>query len=169
MVWIILLGVATGMRTMTPIAVLCWFMWFAALPVTQFNFWTANVFSAGIFTLLAAGEYYADTLPRTPSRKSPGPFAARLVFAALVGALVSSSFLNPLVGGILFGLVGALIGTFGGYRLRLYLAGRLNNDLPVAVCESAFALGISVLAMHQLCGEFVDQQHEALLRLLVWH
>ena len=165
MLWILLLGIATGMRTMTPITVLCWFMWFATLPVTKWNFWTANIFAVGIFTLLALGEYYVDTLPQTPSRKAPGPLVARLVFAALVGSLVSSSFMNPLAGGILLGLAGALIGAFGGYRLRMYLAGRLNNDFPVAVFESVLAVVISAWAMHQLGVEFVLQQTEAMLRL----
>ena len=166
MEWILLLGIANGMRTMTPITVLCWFMWFATLPVTRFNFWTANIYSVGIFTLLALGEYYVDTLPATPSRKSPGPLVARLVFGAFVGALVSSSFMNPLAGGILLGAIGALIGTFGGYRLRMYLAGRLKNDFPVAVGESVLAVLISAVAMYQLGGEFVAQQKEALLQLL---
>ena len=166
MVWILLLGIATGMRTFTPIAVLCWFMWFATLPVTELNFWTANAFAVGVFTLLALGEYYIDTLPRTPSRKSAGPLIARLVFGSLVGALVSSSFMNPLAGGILLGIAGVLIGTFLGYRVRMYVAGLLNNDLPVAVCESLLALGISALAVQQLGVEFVAQQHEALLRML---
>jgi len=166
MVWILLLGIATGMRTFTPIAVLCWFMWFATLPVTELNFWTANVFAVGVFTLLALGEYYIDTLPRTPSRKSAGPLIARLVFGSLVGALVSSSFMNPLAGGILLGIAGVLIGAFLGYRVRMYVAGLLNNDLPVAVCESLLALGISALAVQQLGVEFVAQQHEALLRML---
>jgi len=166
MVWILLLGIATGMRTFTPIAVLCWFMWFATLPVTELNFWTANVFAVGVFTLLALGEYYIDTLPRTPSRKSAGPLIARLVFGSLVGALVSSSFMNPLAGGILLGITGVLIGAFLGYRVRMYVAGLLNNDLPVAVCESLLALGISALAVQQLGVEFVAQQHEALLRML---
>ena len=166
MVWILLLGIATGMRTFTPIAVLCWFMWFATLPVTELNFWTANVFAVGVFTLLALGEYYIDTLPRTPSRKSAGPLIARLVFGSLVGALVSSSFMNPLAGGILLGIAGVLIGAFLGYRVRMYVAGLLNNDLPVAVCESLLALGISALAVQQLGVEFVSQQHEALLRML---
>lgn len=165
MVWILLLGIATGMRTMTPIAVLCWFMWFATLPVTGFNFWTANIFAVSVFTLLALGEYYVDTLSKTPSRKSTGPLVARLVFGALVGSLVSSSFMNPLAGGILLGAAGALIGTFGGYRVRMSLARWLNNDLPVAVCESLLAVGISAFAMQRLGAEFVLQQHEALLRL----
>ena len=165
MVWILLLGIATGMRTFTPIAVLCWFMWFATLPVTELNFWTANVFAVGVFTLLALGEYYIDTLPRTPSRKSAGPLIARLVFGSLVGALVSSSFMNPLAGGILLGITGVLIGAFLGYRVRMYVAGLLNNDLPVAVCESALALGMSVAALVRIRVDILRQAHQAVVQV----
>jgi len=163
MLWIIVLGVATGMRTFTAMAVLCWFMWLARLPVTGFNAWTASVVSVLIFTVLALGEYYGDTLPRTPSRKSPLGLLARLIFGAGVGALVASSFIEPLAGGILLGVIGALIGTYGGYSARMYLAGRVGRDFPVAVGESATAVLLSVVAMHFVCVDIVLQAHSAML------
>ena len=166
MLWIILLGVATGMRTFTAMAVLCWFMWFARLPVTGFNAWTATIVSVLIFTLLALGEYYGDTRPNTPSRKSPVGLLARLVFGSLVGALVASSFLEPLAGGVILGAIGVLIGTFGGYSARMYLAGRVGRDLPVAVGESITAVVLSVVAMHFVCLAIASQGHEAMLRIL---
>ena len=163
MLWIILLGVATGMRTFTAIAVLCWFMWFARLPVTGFNAWTATIVSVLIFTLLALGEYYGDTQPGTGSRKGPLGLSFRLIFGSLVGALVASSFLEPLAGGILLGVVGALIGTYGGYSVRMYLAGRIGRDFPVAVGESAVAALLSVFAMHRVCLAIVAQAHDVML------
>jgi len=163
--WILFLGVATGMRCMTPISVLCWFMYFAALPVTRLNFWTASVVSVLIFSVFALGEFYGDTLPKTPSRKSPGPLAARLVFGAGVGMLIVSSFGEPLAGGVLLGLIGALIGTYGGYSMRMYLAGLMGNDLPVAVLESVLAVAISVAAMHHICVDWARQPHTASILL----
>jgi len=165
MLWIIVLGVATGMRTFTAMAVLCWFMWFARLPVTGLNTWTASVVSVLIFTLLALGEYYGDTLPRTPSRKSPLGLLFRLVFGAGVGALVASSMLEPVAGGVILGAIGALIGTYGGYSARMYLAGRVGRDFPVAVSESALAVVLSVVAMHFVCIDIAMLGHEALLRI----
>lgn len=163
--WVLFLGVATGMRCMTPMAVLCWFMYFAALPVSRLNFWTASVVSVLIFTVLALGEFYGDTLPKTPSRKSPGPLVARLVFGAGIGMLVVSSFGKPLAGGFLLGVAGALIGTYGGYWARMRFAGLMGNDLPVAVFESVLAVAISVAAMHHICADWVRQQHEASILL----
>lgn len=163
MLWIIVLGMATGMRTFTAMAVLCWFTWLARLPVTGLNAWTASVISVLIFTLLALAEYYGDTLPRTGSRKGPLGLSFRLVFGSLVGALAASSMLEPPAGGVLFGIIGALIGTYGGYSARMYLAGRVGRDFPVAVGESALAVVLSVMAMHFVCVDISMLGHEALL------
>jgi len=163
MFWIMVLGIATGMRCMTPMAVLCWFMWFAAMPVTRLNFWTANFVAVLVFTVFAFGEYYGDTLAGTPSRKSFLPLTARLVFGVLAGVLLDSSWMEPLAGGVILGVVGVLIGTFGGYRLRMYFAGRVGRDFPVAVSESALALALSGVAMWRISADMA-MQNESLVR-----
>jgi uncharacterized membrane protein len=163
MYWTLVLGVATGMRTFTPMSVFCWFMYFAVLPVSRLNFWTAYIAAPIVFSVLALGEYYGDTLASTPSRKSLGPLLARLVMGAGVGLLVFSSFGEPLVGGAIFGGVGALIGTYGGYALRMSVAKKVGKDLPVALSESALALVLSVVAMVQIHGDWVSRQTNAAL------
>jgi uncharacterized membrane protein len=150
MFWIIILGIATGMRTMTPLAVLCWFMALALLPVDNWTFWAAKIVSVIIFTLCALSEYYIDTLPQTSSRTRILGVSARLIAAALAGAMVAASFQEPLAGGILFCCIGALIGTYGGYHLRMYLARRVGRDLPVALGESALALIFAIVAAHRI-------------------
>ena len=159
-VWMLVLGIATGMRTMTPMAVLCWFMWLGLVPMAagaHWIFWTANIISAIVFTVFALGEYFGDTLARTPDRRSLGPLLARVVFAALVCAILAAANLEPVAGGVLFGAIGALIGTFGGYALRKSFATRVGNDLPVALGESLFALVISVGAMHMIAADMARQ------------
>lgn len=148
--WVLLLGVVTGMRTMTGIAVVCWAAWIAWLPERGWAVWTTYLVSALIFTGFAIGEYIGDTLPKTPSRKAPGPAAARLVFGALVGALAAAAIQQPVAGGLLAGVIGAAIGTWGGYALRMWGARRVGRDLPVALTESALALGMAVLAVWEL-------------------
>ena len=147
MFWIIVLGIATGMRTMTPITVLCWFMTLALLPVGGWTFWAAKIFTVIVFTLGALSEYYIDTLPQTPSRTRFIGVSARLVSAALTGAMVAAVFQEPLAGGIVFGCIGAIIGTYGGHSLRAYFGHRVGRDFPVAVSESVLALGLAVLAL----------------------
>jgi len=103
-----------------------------------------------VFTLCAVGEYVVDTLPSTPYRTSPGPLIARIVFGGLVGALAAHAVIEPAAGGAIFGVIGALIGAFGGVRVRMYWAKALGRDLPVALLESAIALGLAVGACWQL-------------------
>ena len=77
MSWILaipLLGIATGMRSMTPMAVLCWFAYLKYLPVQgTWASWTGHLVTVIIFTLCALGEFVGDKLPGTPSRTAPGP------------------------------------------------------------------------------------------------
>jgi uncharacterized membrane protein len=150
---------------MTPIAVVCWFMWEAVFPVTGWTAWTANGISVGVFTLFALGEYYGDTLPQTPNRTSVFPLIARIGFGALVGALSAAAMEEPAAGGVILGVIGALIGAYGGMWLRLRLAKMMGRDLPVAVLESALALGLAVLAMHELRVMLTRQEHEAWMLL----
>ncbi len=148
--WVVLLGIVTGMRTMTGMAVVCWAAWLAWLPERGWAVWSTYLVSAVSFSVLAAGEYIGDTLPRTPSRKALGPAAARLLFGGLVGALGATSILQPLAGGILAGVAGAAIGTWGGYAVRSWGARRVGRDWPVAVLESAVALALAVTAVSRM-------------------
>lgn len=150
MEWIFLLGVVTGCRTMTAIAVVCWAAWLGALPEHGWAIWITYLVSALIFTGFAVGEYIGDTLPTTPSRKAPGPVAARLVFGALVGALAATAIYQPVAGGVLTGVVGAAVGTWGGYALRMGSARRLGRDLPVALTESLVVLLLAIAAVWEL-------------------
>jgi len=155
---LLLLGVANGMRTMTPMAVLCWFAYFGLLPQTGWSFWTAKLVTAIVFTVLAAGEYIGDTLPQTPNRTAPGPLAARIAFGALTGALAAHACIPPLAGGVVFGVIGALVGAFGGIRLRGWAARRVGRDLPVALSESALALAFAGWAVWNFHGYWVVEQ-----------
>jgi len=157
MVWYVLLGISTGMRTMTATAVLCWFAWLRLLPQDGWAFWAANLVSVIVFTLLALGEYVGDTLPFTPSRTQAPLLLARLAFASLAGALAAHAIAEPLAGGIVFGAVGALIGAYGGYHLRMFGARLVGRDLPVALSESALALGLALQAAAKLHQDLVSQ------------
>jgi uncharacterized membrane protein len=150
MIWMVVLGISTGMRTLTATAVLCWFAWLGLLPQHGWTFWVGNLISVIVFTLMALGEYVGDTRPSTPSRTTLPLVAARLFFGALAGTLSARAIQEPVAGGVLFGVVGALIGTYGGHRLRMAGARWLGRDLPVALSESALALVLAVLAAYRL-------------------
>lgn len=161
MSWVLaipLLGMMTGLRTMTPMAVLCWFAYFGSdgghLPLGgTWAFWAGKLVTAIVFTVLALGEYVGDKLPQTPSRTAPGPLIARLVFGGLVGAIAAAGAQGPTLEGILLGVAGALAGSFLGYQVRKHLvqwSGR--PDWNIAVLEDATALLISIYAMGIVTG-----------------
>lgn len=155
MQWIFLLGVATGSRTLTAVAVLCWAAWLGVIPEHGWAIWITYLVSALIFTGMALGEYYGDTLPTTPSRKDTFPALARLTFGALAGALAATAIYQPLAGGILDGALGALVGTWAGYALRMAGARKLKRDLPVALTESGLALALAIFAVFKLHQEIL--------------
>jgi uncharacterized membrane protein len=162
MYWLVAFGMANGMRTMTPIAVLCWFAYLGLLPQTGWSFWAGNLITVIVFTVLALGEYVGDTLPMTPNRTAPGPLVARIVFGGLTGAMVAHATMPPVAGGVVFGIAGALIGAFGGIRLRLWTSRRIGRDMPVALAESAVALALALGAAFTFHGYWVALEADRL-------
>jgi len=55
-----------------------------------------------IWSVLAIAELIADKLLKTPSRKTPGPFAARIVLGALCGAALGATSQAPMGGLVIF-------------------------------------------------------------------
>ena len=157
MTWLIaipLLGLVTGLRTMTAMAVLCWFAYAGHLPVDgTWAFWSGKLVTAIVFTLLAIGEYIVDKLPKTPDRTAPGPLAARLVFAGLVGAIVAAGLNGSGIEGVILCVGGALVGAFAGFLIRREIVARLKcKDWPVALVEDASAILGAVFAMGIVTG-----------------
>ena len=150
--WIIavpLLGFLTGLRTMTPMAVLCWFAWAGHLEADHtWAFWASRPITVAIFTVLALGELVGDKLPNTPARISPFPLAARIGFGGLVGALAATALHGSWIEGALLGCLGAVCGSYAGYFVRRWLTRELGmKDLYVALVEDALTIGLSVVAM----------------------
>ena len=145
-----LLGFATGLRTMTPIAVLCWYAWMHAYEVQgTWAFWTAKFVTVIVFTVLAAGELIGDKLPRTPNRIAPGPLVARLVFGGLVGAIAALALQGPGLEGVVLGVFGAAIGSFVGFMLRRHLVSSFDcADWKIALPEDLIAIVAAIFAAH---------------------
>lgn len=148
------LGLMTGLRTMTPIAVLCWFAYRGDLPVDgTWAFWTGKLATAIVFTVLAVGEYIGDKLPQTPNRTAPGPLIARLVFGGLVGAIAATGVDGSPVEGALLGVLGALVGAFLGYQLRKHLVQWSERpDWNLALLEDITTILLSIYAMGVITG-----------------
>src|SRR5260370_20696171 len=124
-----LLGVVTGLRTMTQMLVLCWFAYKGNLPVDgTWAFWTERLATAIVFTVLAAGEFIGDKLPRTPNRTDPGPLLARLVFGGLVGAIAATSLDGSVVEGVFLGVAAGVLWARGGGFVWRRAAGPLGGQ-----------------------------------------
>jgi uncharacterized membrane protein len=145
-----LLGLATGLRTMTPIAVLCWFAFLGYLPVEgTWAFWTARVVAVVVFSIFALGEYIGDKLPQTPNRTAPFPLLARLGFGSFLGCIVTTAMRGSLVEGALQGAVGAALGTFAGFWVRRELVKKIRcPDWWVALPEDLLAVLCAAFATH---------------------
>ena len=140
-----LIGIAAGLRSMTAPAAVSWAARLGWLHLE--NTWLAFLGFAAtpyILTALAIGELIADKLPKTPSRKSPVGFIARIVSGALCGAAVGATR-EALIGGLVMGALGAVAGTLGGYEFRMRLAAIGGKDLPIALLEDVIAI----------CGSFL--------------
>jgi uncharacterized membrane protein len=137
-----LIGVVAGLRSLTAPAVVSWAARLGWLHLE--GTWLAFLGSPAtpyILTLLAVGELVNDKLPRTPSRKAPAPFIARVVTGALCGAALGAAG-QALIGGLVAGALGAVAGTLGGYEFRARLVGAIGGkDLPVALLEDIIAIG----------------------------
>ena len=120
-----LLGLATGLRSFLPLAV---------LSTTQ----AAPRGLRALLLLLAATELVGDKLPQVPSRLAPVPLAFRLLAAGAGAAWLTRSRSRATL--VLAGAAGALAGALLGFRARTLLPQATRTpDLPWAVLEDLTA------------------------------
>jgi len=137
----LLIGVVAGLRALTPPAVVAWA---AALHWINLDGtwaqWLAHPITVTVLTILLVVELITDQLPKTPSRKTPMQFGARLATGAFAGAVIGTAW-GYTFGGLGAGMVGAVLGTLGGYEFRSRLVkANGGRDLPVALAEDAIAV-----------------------------
>jgi uncharacterized membrane protein len=141
------IGIVAGLRTFTAPAVVSWAARLSWLDLG--NTWAAFLGYAAtpyVVSLMALGELVNDKLPKTPSRKSPGPFIGRIVVGAFSGAALCSARKQSFLLGALLGALGAVAGTLGGYEARTRLVKALGvPDLVIALLEDTVAVGGGLL------------------------
>lgn len=150
--WLIalpMLGIVTGLRTFTPMAALCWFAWSRALPLDDtWAFWAAKLAVAIVFTVLAICELVADKQPWIPDRTRLYSVVAKLFLGGLLGAIVATGLDGAVIEGIILGVLGVLVGTYGGFLIRRDLVQKANlQDWHVAMAEDAIAISCAIVAM----------------------
>jgi uncharacterized membrane protein len=142
-----LLGLVAGLRAMLAPTVVSWFARYGVLAVANTPLaFMGFKYTPIILTVLAIGELINDKLPKTPSRKAPPSFIARIVSGALSGATIGAAG-NSLLLGLILGAIGAVAGTLGGAAARGKLAAAFGRDLPAALLEDICAIAIAVLCL----------------------
>jgi uncharacterized membrane protein len=138
-----LIGVVAGLRAMTPLMAVSWaaHLGWLHLENTPLAF-LGSSWAPYLFTVLAIGEIINDKLPKTPSRKIPAAFGARIVTGAFAGAALGYPS-GAMIPGAIAGAIGGVAGTLGGYEFRRRLAKALAKDLPAALVEDLIAVGLA--------------------------
>lgn len=138
----LLIGVVAGLRALTPPAVVAWGAALGWIDLDgKWSEWVGHPITVAVLTVLLLVELVTDQLPKTPSRKTTPQFAARLLTGAFAGAVIGSASFHT-ISALGAGVIGAVLGTLGGYEARRRLvAANGGRDLPVALAEDAVAVG----------------------------
>jgi uncharacterized membrane protein len=138
-------GVAAGLRSLTPPAVVAWAAHLGWLNLNNSPLaFMGSIIAAIIFSLLALFELFLDLQPSTPKRTSPVPLVARILTGGLCGACLYAAGNQSLIIGAILGPVGGVIGAFAGYEIRRRLVAALHvKDIFVALLEDLVAIGLA--------------------------
>ena len=141
------IGVIAGLRAFTAPTVVCWaaHLGWINLHGSHLAF-LGSIITVVIVTLLAIFELVNDKLPKTPNRTTPGPLGFRILTGGLSGAALAIAGGQGVLLGAIIAVVGALVGTFGGYQVRHQIVTQLKvKDIFVALLEDLIAIGGGLL------------------------
>ncbi|HEY1676420.1 MAG TPA: DUF4126 family protein [Candidatus Sulfotelmatobacter sp.] len=140
------IGFVAGLRSLTAPAVVAWaaHLEWIHLQSSPLAFMGSG-WAVGIFTVLALVELVADQLPGTPARTAAVGLSARIVTGALCGACLAAAGGTAVWLGTFIGVIGALMGAFGGYHARIGLVRGLHvPDFAIAIPEDIVAIGLGI-------------------------
>lgn len=140
------IGIVAGLRAFTAPAAVAWaaYLGWIHLSGSPLAF-MGSLWTVGILTILALVEYVTDQLPSTPARTVPMQLGVRIAMGLLCGACLSIAGGVSLWLGAIVAAIGAVAGTFGGYRARIGLREALHApDIAIAVPEDLIAIGLGL-------------------------
>jgi uncharacterized membrane protein len=125
------LGVVAGLRSFIPPAAL----------------YLARGGVAGyVLAVLALGELFGDLQPNVPPRTFPPALVARIVSGGFVGWMLCAFRGTSPIAGAVAGVIGALVGTYGGKTVRLSLIERFGA-VPAALIEDVVAIVLAAVCV----------------------
>lgn len=127
----LILGIVSGLRVFTaPAAVL----------LVRGGIWGI------VLAIFALVEYVVDAMPKTPSRTAPMSVFLRLISGAFVGWMIATGHGASGIAGGITGVIGALIGTYGGHAVRMMAIARIG-PIPAAITEDIVAIALAAFAV----------------------
>ena len=140
-----LIGLFAGLRSLTPPAMVGWAVYLGWLKLTRPLSLIGSLPAVIILSVLAITEIIFDKLPNTPSRTAPPGLIGRIVTGGFTGACVSVGGGKSALAGAGMGVIGGIVGCFGGYHARAWLVKALRQpDFNVAMIEDLIAIGGSL-------------------------
>jgi uncharacterized membrane protein len=137
-----LIGLFAGLRSLTPPAAVAWAVYLGWLKLARPLSLIGSLPAVIILSLLAITELMFDKLPNTPNRTAPPGLIARIVTAGFTGACVSLGGGQSALVGAGLGVIGGIVGCFGGYQVRARLVKSLRqSDFNIALVEDLIAIG----------------------------
>jgi uncharacterized membrane protein len=149
-----IVGFATGLRTFTPLALICWVAVWGWLPLASSRLhFLGTATGAVIVSILALGELIGDKLPMTPSRTSTGPLSGRILIASFAAAALAIGMGQSWIAAIVCGAVASIAGSFAGFRYRTSMTkGIALPAWTFAVAEDFVTVGLTLVAFRLLFG-----------------
>ena len=140
-----LIGVFAGLRSLTPPAAVAWAVHLGWIKLARPVALVGSLPAVIILSLLAITELILDKLPNTPNRTAPPGLIARIVTGGFAGACVAIGGGQSAFAGAGLGVIGGIVGCFGGYQARARLVRSLGTpDFYVALFEDLVAIGGSL-------------------------
>jgi len=141
-----LIGVFAGLRSLTPPAAVAWAVRLGWLNLARPLSLIGSLPAVIILSVLAIGEVVFDKLPNTPNRTAPPGLIGRIVTGGFTGACVSLGGGRSAFVGAGLGVIGGIVGCFGGYQARARIVKSLHQpDFNIALIEDLIAIGGSLL------------------------
>jgi uncharacterized membrane protein len=140
-----LIGLFAGLRSLTAPAAVAWAVHLGWVKLAGPLSLVGSLPAVIILSVLAITELIFDKLPNTPNRTAPIGLIARIFTGGFAGACVSLGGGQSAWVGAGLGVIGGVVGCFGGYRVRARLVKSLRQpDFNIALLEDVVAIGGSL-------------------------
>ena len=140
-----LIGLFAGLRSVTPPAAVAWSVHLGWLKLARPLSLIGSLSAVIILSLFAITEVMFDKLPIAPNRTALPGLITRILTGGFTGACISIGGGKSAFAGAGLGVIGGIVGSFGGYQGRARLVKFLRQpDFNIALLEDLIAIGGSL-------------------------